>query len=63
MYSTRLRGRVTTFGSSGLLYRSNKLMFDRATYTLWSQLLCEPVIGPLAGSGIKLEFFPVNLTT
>ena len=38
-------------------------MFDRATYTLWSQLLGEPVIGPLAGSGIKLEFFPVNLTT
>jgi hypothetical protein len=46
-----------------LLYRSNKLMYDRETYTLWSHLLGEPVIGPLAGSGIKLEFFPVSLTT
>lgn len=38
-------------------------MYDRETYTLWSHLLGEPVIGPLAGSGIKLEFFPVSLTT
>ena len=38
-------------------------MYDRATDSLWSSLLGEPVIGPLAGSGIKLEFFPVTLTT
>ena len=38
-------------------------MYDRATNSLWSELLGEPVIGPLAGSGIKLEFFPVTLTT
>ena len=56
-------GEPTTFGTSGLLYRSNKLMYDRATDTLWSQLLGEPVIGPLADSGIKLRLFPVVLTT
>ena len=38
-------------------------MYDRATNSLWSELLGEPVIGPLAGSGIKLDFFPVTLTT
>ena len=63
MYSARINGEPTTFGTSGLLYRSNKVMYDRATRSLWSQLLGEPVIGPLADSGIKLDFFPVNLIT
>ena len=53
----------TTMGTTGLLYRSNKIMYDRATNTLWASFLGEPVIGPLADSGIKLSFFPVNLTT
>lgn len=63
MYSGLLEGFPTTFATSGLLYRSNKLMYDRATFSLWSQLLGEPVIGPLAGSEIKLDFFPSVLTT
>ncbi|MCH7785879.1 MAG: DUF3179 domain-containing protein [Chloroflexi bacterium] len=63
MYSAKINGEPTTFGTSGLLYRSNKVMYDRTTRSLWSQLLGEPVIGPLADSGIKLDFFPVNLTT
>ena len=63
MYSARIRGEPTTFGTSGLLYRSNKLMYDRATNSLWSQLLGEPVIGPLSDSGLKLSFFPVAHTT
>ena len=63
MYSARINGEPTSFGTSGLLYRSNKLMYDRTTNSLWSQLLGEPVIGPLAGRGIELRFFPVILTT
>ena len=58
-----IEGQATTFGTSGLLYRSNKVMYDRATNSLWSQLLGEPVIGPLAHSGIKLRILPVVLTT
>ena len=50
-------------GTSGLLYRSNKIMYDRATNTLWASFLGEPVIGPLAYSGIKLDIFPVEMTT
>ena len=50
-------------GTSGLLSRSNKIMYDRATNSLWQQFTGEPVVGPLADSGIKLSFFPVLLTT
>jgi len=56
-------GRTYTFGSSGLLYRSNKLMYDRQTNTLWSQLTGEPVMGPLARKGIRLSVLPLTVTT
>lgn len=46
-----------------MLYRSNKLMYDRGTGTLWHQFLGEPTIGPLADSDIKLELIPVLVTT
>ena len=62
MYSAKIDGKPTTFGTSGLLYRSNKLMYDRATNTIWHQFTGEPVIGPLAG-GTRLPFFPSTLTT
>ena len=63
MYSAKINGEPTTFGTSGMLYRSNKVMYDRLTETLWSQLRGEPILGELVGSGIKLEYFPVALTT
>ena len=63
MYSAKINGEPTTFGTSGMLYRSNKVMYDRLTNTLWSQLRGEPILGKLVGSGIKLEYFPVALTT
>ena len=63
MYSAKINGEPTTFGTSGLLYRSNKVMYDRLTNSLWNQLTGEPVIGPLWDSGIELDFFPVMLTT
>ncbi len=63
MYSTSFLDQPTTFGTSGLLYRSNKVMYDRATNTLWSQLTGKPIIGPLVGSDIRLKIFPLVLTT
>ena len=63
MYSTEINGENTEFGTSGMLYRSNKLMYDRATETLWNQFIGVPVVGPLAGSGIRLEVLPNVLTT
>jgi hypothetical protein len=38
-------------------------MYDRQTDTLWHQLWGTPAFGPLVGSGIQLERFPVTLTT
>lgn len=52
-----------TFGSSGFLYQSNKLMYDRNTDSLWNQFTGEPVSGKLRGSGIKLKIRPVVITT
>lgn len=52
-----------TFGSSGFLFRSNKLMYDRQTRTLWNQLTGEPVLGKLAATDVKLNLLPVVLTT
>ncbi|MCL4267110.1 MAG: DUF3179 domain-containing protein [Anaerolineae bacterium] len=56
-------GNTYTFGSSGLLYRSNKLMYDRQTGTLWNQLTGEPVLGTLAAEDVRLDILPVVLTT
>ncbi len=52
-----------TFGSSGFLYRSNKLMYDRQTDSLWNQFTGEPVAGKLRGSAIKLKIRPVVITS
>lgn len=52
-----------TFGTSGLLYRSNKLMFDRETRSLWTNLTGEPVVGRLAGRRPRLTVLPMTLTT
>jgi hypothetical protein len=56
-------GNSYTFGSSGFLYRSNKLMYDRETNTLWNQLTGEPVLGELADEDIHLSILPVVLTS
>ena len=62
-YSGKFNDIETTFGTSGFLYRSNKIMYDRETLSLWNQELGQPVIGELADSGIQLDFFPTLLTT
>jgi hypothetical protein len=51
------------FATSGLLLRSNKLMLDRGTRTLWSQLTGTPVLGPLAAQEITLPVLPMVLTS
>jgi hypothetical protein len=56
-------GATYTFGSSGFLFRSNKLMYDRTTKTLWNQLTGKPVIGELARTDAELRVLPLVLTT
>lgn len=62
-YSSRVGSTTYTFGTSGLLYLSNKLMFDAETDSLWSSLDGTPVIGPLVGAGLHLSLLPVVTTT
>ncbi len=57
------RGGPLRFGTSGLLYRSNKLMFDHETRSLWSNLTGEAVVGRYALLGAKLTMLPMTLTT
>ena len=61
-YRSVVNGRKITFGTSGLLYQSSKLMFDEETHSLWSTLQGKPMIGVLAGSDLELEFVPVVTT-
>lgn len=58
-----MRGRTFVFGSSGFLFRSNKLMYDQQTKSLWHHMRGEPVVGPLADSGIRLTPRPVVTTS
>lgn len=51
------------FGSSGFLYRSNKLMYDQETHSLWNQFNGKPVVGPLTTSEVELEVLPLVTTT
>ena len=65
LYDGRVEGQSEplVFGSSGFLYRSNKLMYDQATNSLWNQFTGRPVVGPLTGSGIELKVLPVAITS
>ena len=63
LYDTSLPDGTVKFGSSGLLYRSNKLMFDYATNSLWNQFTGQPAVGKLVGSGLQLEVLPLVTTT
>ena len=56
-------GEHHTFGTSGLLYRSNKLMFDHGTKSLWNTFDGTPVVGPLVDSGARLTPHAVVTTT
>jgi hypothetical protein len=52
-------GELLDFGTSGKLYHSNLVMYDRQTKSLWPQALGQAVMGPLTGT--KLELVPVQL--
>lgn len=62
-YKTTHNGIEYKLGTSGFLYRSNKLMYDQKTQSLWNTLWGKPVIGPLVDKGIELEYLSVVTTT
>ena len=62
-YDMVYNGVFHNLGTSGFLYRSNKLMYDKATQSLWSTIEGKPVVGPLVDQSIELESHPVVTTT
>ncbi len=63
LYDTTVKGVQYELGTSGFLYRSNKLMYDHATESMWSTLNGAPVVGPLVGKGIVLPSLFVVTST
>lgn len=63
LYETELEGVNYEMGTSGFLYRSNKLMYDKKTQSLWNTTWGQPVVGPLVGKGIELKRSYVVTTT
>jgi hypothetical protein len=52
-------GQILEFGTSGKLYNSNLVMYDRTTKSLWSQAMSQAIVGKLAG--VKLERIPFDV--
>lgn len=61
VYSRNIDGKTYTFGVSGRLYKSNVLLYDHQTESLWSQLLEKAVSGALVGK--HLRKLPSNRTS
>jgi hypothetical protein len=56
-YDRRVGERVLDFGTSGRLYQSALVMYDRQTESLWSHFTGQAVAGVLTGT--ELELFPM----
>ncbi len=57
-YGRRAAGRVLSFGTSGKLYDSNLVMYDRQTQSLWVQFTGQAVAGVLTGR--QLRSYPMQ---
>ena len=58
-FDRRVDGAQTTFGTSGMLYHSALVMYDRATESLWTHFNGTSIIGLL--TGVELDEYPSPL--
>ena len=58
-YERKIKGREVEFGTSGKLYNSNLVMYDRKTNSYWSQIEGLAIVGELTGTRLK----PVSIET
>jgi len=49
VYSREIEDKDYSFGVSGRLYKSNVLLYDHQTESLWSQLMNQAISGPMVG--------------
>ena len=60
VYDPLVNGQRVEFGTSGKLWQSNLVMYDRLTQSYWSQVLGEAIKGDLTGT--KLATVPSDIT-
>src|SRR3989344_3707186 len=56
VFDPLVNGEQVEFGTSGKLWNSNLVMYDRKTDSLWSQILGEAIVGEMTGT--RLEILP-----
>ncbi len=61
VFDRTVNGEITTFGTSGRLYNSDLVMYDRATKSLWPQITGKAVVGPLIRT--ELDVIPSAVTS
>jgi hypothetical protein len=59
VFNRTVDGQIVEFGTSGKLYNSNLVMYDRTSNSLWSQALGQSIVGKHAG--LKLERVPFDV--
>jgi len=59
VFNRTVDGQTVEFGTSGKLYNSNLVMYDRNSNSLWSQALGQAIVGKQAG--LKLDRIPFDV--
>ena len=59
VFNRTVGGEILEFGTSGKLYNSNLVMYDRNSDSLWSQAMAQGIVGKFAGA--NLERIPFDL--
>lgn len=59
IFDRRLDGKLLDFGTTGLLRKSDMVMYDRQTETWWQQIIGKGIIGELAG--VSLTQLPSSI--
>ena len=59
VFNRTVDGQTVEFGTSGKLYNSNLVMYDRNSNSLWSQALGQAIVGKHAG--LKLDRIPFDV--
>ena len=56
---SKSQSELLDFGTSGFLFNSSLVMYDRQTETLWTHFDGRAVVGEL--EGLQLDFFPISI--
>jgi len=58
VFERSVDGNTLDFGTSGMLYKSDLVMYDRQSHSLWSQMEGRAIVGDRAGQRLRLR--PAN---